>query len=106
MTLGLGNVISEFQTYQMDKRTYMTRKNILHKRWTKRDFKCFDRDRDGAVGELEFIIETLQQMELVTKNEIDAISDQFRRRDVDGSGTITSDDLEKYRGNRRPVAGK
>eukprot|EP00939_MAST-03C_sp_MAST-3C-sp1_P000818 g818.t1 len=97
LTLGLGNVISEYQTYEMAKRNYATRKNILNKRWTRRDFKSFDRDRDGAVGELEFIIETLLQMELVKQNEIEAISNQFRRRDVDGSGTITIDDILKSR---------
>ena len=94
LTLGLGNAVSEYQTYKLDTMNFNARKRVLHKKWTKRDFLKFDPDRDGVVTEADFIVRMLLDMELVSRNEIDAISAQFRERDVDNSGTITMSDVK------------
>jgi len=94
LTLGLGNAISEYQTFKLDVTNFKSRKRVLQKKWNKSDFLKFDPDRDGIITEADFIVRMLLDMELVSRNEIDAISAQFRERDVDHSGAITMSDFK------------
>ena len=100
LTLGLGNAISEYQTYKLETINFKARKRVLHKKWTKRDFLKFDPDQDGVITEADFIVRILLDMELVSRNQIDAISAQFRERDVDHSGAITMSDFKAHRLDR------
>ena len=93
LTLGLGNCISEYQTYQLEKLKYKSRRDVLEKRWTRNDLISYDKDRDGVVNELEYIVQTLIKMELVNESDIKAIVRQFRERDRDASGAISTADI-------------
>ena len=66
LTLGLGNAVSEYQTYKLDTMNFNARKRVLHKKWTKRDFLKFDPDRDGVITEADFIVRTVQAYILVS----------------------------------------
>lgn len=58
------------------------------------DVDEMDEDNDGKVSKQEYTIYMLLQMDLVTRDEIDDLYNQFERLDVTRSGYIESEDLK------------
>ena len=68
------------------------RSKILQRSFVLEDLFKADDDGSGSVTEAEFIIYKIGQMELVSREEIRVIADQFKVLDVDGSGLLTKEE--------------
>lgn len=68
------------------------RSKILQKSFVLEDLFKADDDHSGSVTEAEFIIYKIGQMELVSRDEIRLIAEQFKLLDVDGSGLLTKEE--------------
>mmetsp|Transcript_10297 Transcript_10297/g.24912 ORF Transcript_10297/g.24912 Transcript_10297/m.24912 type:complete len:309 (+) Transcript_10297:2-928(+) len=70
-------------------------RKILQQKLEKQHLREMDRDGDGVVTELEYLMYMLIKLQKVDKLELEEILVQFRKHDVDGSGTLTFSDLKK-----------
>ncbi len=59
------------------------------------DLAALDDDNSGEVSELEFLKHMLIKTQACKQRDIEAILDQFRSLDVDGSGFLNADDFKK-----------
>ena len=55
--------------------------------------RSFDANDDDEVDKAEYILGMLRYMQLVDKAKVKLYADQFDTHDIDGSGTLTMDDV-------------
>ena len=79
-------------TYTRNKRAEQVLKNSIN---SVEDLAALDDDKSGGVSELEFLKHMLVKTNACKQREIDAILEQFRNLDVDGSGHLDAADFAR-----------
>ena len=87
---GLGKVVDSYVQAKVE----AARQKILNKKLTIEDLIEADDDNSGTVSMAEFVVYKLEMMNLVQKDVLDTIIDQFKRVDADGSGELTHEDIQ------------
>ncbi|KAM3743998.1 hypothetical protein ACB098_06G018200 [Castanea mollissima] len=68
-------------------------KQVLSQKITSKDLEAADLDKDKSVEPAEFILDRLKKMEKISEDDIADIKEEFRKRDVNKSNTLTESDL-------------
>ena len=66
---------------------------LLNKKLDEKFLISLDQDGTGEVSEFEYLSAMLVLLEYVEQDDIDRVMNSFRKLDVDGSGSLTVDDL-------------
>ena len=67
---------------------------LLNKKLDEKFLISLDQDGTGEVSEFEYLSAMLVLLEYVEQDDIDRVMNSFRKLDVDGSGSLTVDDLK------------
>ena len=89
----MGHWLSLVASWIMEGRSARHRKKLARRELTQRDLDIMDEDGDGQVTRAEFLEFMLVAMNRVDKELIDELRDHFDRLDVDGTGTLSREDL-------------
>ena len=89
----MGYVIGELTVLVTKHRMERSQAKVISQHITLRKLEAMDTDGDGEVDILEFVEFMLLALEKVDKGTIDQKKKQFRRLDVDQSGTLEKSDL-------------
>jgi len=96
-----GELLSGAATRMMERRQREVYKQQIEKDFTISNLKAMDSDGDGKISREEYLQFMLIEMGVVEKKELRELDQQFDRLDKDGSGFLSTWDLEmmaKYRG--------
>lgn len=100
----LGALISDFGVLQEDRKKQLERVEQLKRKLDADLIESLmlrvkelrpDVDHDKGISELEFTLAMLIQLEMVEETDVKPFIKQFRSLDADGSGWLTSKDLEE-----------
>ena len=89
----LGSLISEIFSLQSKRADILKRAAMLTRRLDPDLITSLDTD-GGGVDKTEFVVGMLVKLELVDQKDVEPYLKQFANLDVDGSGVLTSKDLE------------
>ena len=87
----VGMLVEDFMKAQQRKLNART----LMREFTMVDFNKIDANHDGTVDELEYFTYMVTRMGYVARRELNELRHRFAELDLDGSGSITVEDLKK-----------
>lgn len=90
----LGALISEIFRLMADRADQLKRYSLLTKRLDPELIKSLDTDGGSGVDKTEFVTGMLIKLELVDEADVLPYLKQFDELDIDGSGVLTSEDLD------------
>ena len=85
----VGKIIGLSVELVIENKRRALRKQVLQKRMSCEEIAEADADGSGELGESEFVLFKLQQMELVSHQDLYEIKRQFWELDVDGNGSVS-----------------
>ena len=89
----LGSLISEIFQLMAKRENQLKRVELLKKRLDPELIRSLDTD-GGGLDKAEFVLGMLYKLDLVNEEDAAPYIKQFHQLDVDGSGVLTSEDLE------------
>ena len=89
----LGSLISEIFELMASREKQLQRADLLKKRLDPELIRSLDKD-GGGLDKAEFVLGMLYKLDLVKEEDATPYLKQFHQLDVDGSGVLTSEDLE------------
>jgi len=89
----MGHFLSSVAEAIMDTRARTVRQNLAMQELSPDDLEIMDTDGDGVVTRAEFLEYMLVALNKVDKEFIEELRDHFKRLDVDGTGSLSKNDL-------------
>mmetsp|Transcript_3715 Transcript_3715/g.5558 ORF Transcript_3715/g.5558 Transcript_3715/m.5558 type:complete len:417 (+) Transcript_3715:36-1286(+) len=96
----MSHFLGSVATLIMDRRREGLMRHMRNRELHLKDLLVMDSDGDGIVTEAEFIVFMLSKMQRVEKDLLDELRKQFRRFDVNNTGTLGKSDLYHMFQNR------
>lgn len=89
-----GEVLGSVASTLMERRQEQAYEQMMQRQLNLDRLLEMDTDHDGKVSREEYVAFMLQEMNLVTTEQLDELHTQFEKLDVDGGGYLDKNDLE------------